>query len=216
MELLKEVLPNAARVAVIWNANDQGMTLRYREIEKAARALQLEVRPLEIRQPVDLDAVISTMAQQRPDAVFLVSDPLTAMNRKRIIEFATAQRIPSMYESNTYVRDGGLMSYGYSLEESFIEAARYIDRIFNGMKPADLPPCCHALLPDNQPQIGRCDRSHDPAFGADEERRGNAVSEAPPGRTESTRHLWGLRPGHRCTGKRAVGEMGDKSVQGHR
>jgi putative ABC transport system substrate-binding protein len=139
MGLLKEMLPNAKRIAVVWNANDEGMTLRYREIERAARVLNLEVRPLEVRQPIDFDTAISAMARQRPDAIFLVADTLTSMNRKAIIEFATAQRIPSMYETNTFVRDGGLMSYGYSMEESWGEAALYIDRIFKGMKPADLP-----------------------------------------------------------------------------
>src|SRR5687768_9967169 len=112
MELLKEMLPKAKQIAVVWNANDEGMTLRYREIERAARVLNLDVQPLEVRQPIDFDTAISAMARQRPDAIFMVSDTLTAMNRKAIIEFATAQRIPSMYETNTFVRDGGLMSYG--------------------------------------------------------------------------------------------------------
>lgn len=139
MGLLKEMLPKAKRIAVVWNANDEGMTLRYREIERAARVLNLEVQPFEVRQPTDFDTAISAMARQRPDAIFMVSDTLTGMNRKGIIEFATAQRIPSMYENSAYVRDGGLMSYGYSMEESWGEAAVYIDRIFKGMKPADLP-----------------------------------------------------------------------------
>jgi len=112
MELLKEAVPKAARIAVLWNANDQGMTLRYREIEKAARLLQVEVQALGVREPADFDVAFSTMAKQRPDAMFLVADALTNVNRKRFIEFASTQRIPAMYEADLLVRDGGLMSYG--------------------------------------------------------------------------------------------------------
>ena len=139
MELLKEAVPKAARIAVLWNENDQGMTLRYREIEKAARLLQVEVQALGVREPDDFDAAFSKMARQRPDAMFLVADALTNVNRKRFIEFAATQRIPAMYETDLLVRDGGLMSYGPRIEDSFRQAALYVDRILKGAKPADLP-----------------------------------------------------------------------------
>jgi putative tryptophan/tyrosine transport system substrate-binding protein len=139
MELLKEAVPQATRFAVLWNANDQGMTLRYREIEKAARILNVDVQAFGVRQPDDFDVVFSTMTRVRPDAMFLVADGLTTMNRKRVVEFAATHRIPAMYESSLMVREGGLMSYGYSTEDSFREAARYIDRLLKGDKPADLP-----------------------------------------------------------------------------
>jgi putative ABC transport system substrate-binding protein len=139
MELLKEAVPKAARIAVLWNTNDQGMTLRSREIEKAARILRVDVQALGVRGPDDFDVAFSTMTRQRPDAIFLVADPLTTMNRKRFIEFAATQRIPAMYEFDFIVRDGGLMSYGPSQEESLRQAAFYIDRILKGAKPADLP-----------------------------------------------------------------------------
>jgi len=105
-------IPQAARIAILWNANDQGMTLRYREIEKTARK------------------------QSRPDAMFLVADGPTTGNRKLFVEFAAAQRIPAMYEWNFIVREGGLMSYGVSMEDTFGVAARYIDRILRGASPA--------------------------------------------------------------------------------
>ena len=139
MELLKEAVPKAARIAVLWNTNDQGMTLRYREIEKAARILHVEVQALAVREPNDFDVAFSTMRRRRPDAIFLVADALTTMNRKRIIDFAATQRIPAMYEFDFIVRDGGLLSYGPSQEESYRQAALYIDRILKGAKPADLP-----------------------------------------------------------------------------
>jgi putative ABC transport system substrate-binding protein len=139
MELLKEATPKASRIAVLWNANDHGMTLRYREIEKAARILQVDVQALGVREVDDFEVAFSTITRQRPDAMFLVADALTTMNRKRVIEFAAMQRIPAMYEFDTYVRDGGLMSYGPSGEDSFRQAALYVDRILKGAKPADLP-----------------------------------------------------------------------------
>jgi len=139
MEILREAVPKAALIAVLWNTNDQGMTLRYREIEKAARILKIEVQPLGVREPDDFAGAFSAMTRRRPDAMFLVADTLTTMNRKQLIEFAATHRIPAMYEYSFIVRDGGLMSYGPSFEDGFRKAAVYLDRIFKGAKPADLP-----------------------------------------------------------------------------
>ena len=139
MELLKEAVPKAGSIAVLWNANDQGMTLRYREIEKAARILKVEVQALGVRAPEDFAEAFSAMTRQRPDALFLVADSLTTLNRKQVVDFAAAHRIPAMYEQSRHVRDGGLMSYGPSPEDSFRRAAAYVDRILKGAKPADLP-----------------------------------------------------------------------------
>ena len=139
MELLKEAVPHASVIAVLWNGNDLGMTLRYREIEKAARTLRVEVQPLTVREPDDFAGAFSAMERRRPDAMFLVADGLTTLNRRRVVEFAATHRIPAMYEWNFIVREGGLMSYGVSQEDTFRQAAFYIDRILRGAKPADLP-----------------------------------------------------------------------------
>jgi putative ABC transport system substrate-binding protein len=139
MELLKEAVPKAAVIAVLWNANDDGMTLRYREIEKAARILKVEVQPIGVKRAEDFDAAFGAMARNRPHALFLVADPLTTMNNKKVIEFAAAQRLPAMYENGFQVRDGGLMAYGTNIEEDFQRAAVYVDRILKGARPAQLP-----------------------------------------------------------------------------
>jgi putative ABC transport system substrate-binding protein len=139
MEILKESVPKAALVAVLWNENDQGMTLRFREIEKAARALHLEVQPFALRGPGDFPVAFSAMSRRRPDALFLVADGLTITNRKQVIDFASAHRIPAMYEASFIVRGGGLMSYGPDQDEGFRRAAIYIDRILRGARPGDLP-----------------------------------------------------------------------------
>jgi putative ABC transport system substrate-binding protein len=139
LEILKEVVPSAKRVAVLWNANDRAMTLRYGEVEKAARVLNVTVEPFAVRGSDDIDAALSTMTREHPNALFLVADSLTIANRKRIIDFAAAQRIPAMYEFSLYVQDGGLMSYGPNMDDLFRQAALYVDRIFKGAKPSELP-----------------------------------------------------------------------------
>ena len=139
MQLLKEAVPKAARIAVIWNVNDPGMQRRYSAIENAARVLRLEVESHALRSPDDFDVAFTAMTARRPDALFLVTDALTNMNQKRVVEFSATQRVPAMYESNVVVHQGGLLSYGPTGEDMFGRAAHFIDRIFRGAKPADLP-----------------------------------------------------------------------------
>jgi putative ABC transport system substrate-binding protein len=136
--LLKEAVPSATRVAVMWNAGDRAMTLRYGEVERAARVLNVTVQPLGVREPEDIDEALSTMSRERPDALFLVSDALTNINRKRILDFAATHHIPAMYEFSFYVRDGGLMSYGPTMDDMNRRAAIYVDRILKGAKPGEL------------------------------------------------------------------------------
>jgi len=139
MQILKEAVPKAVRIAVIWNVNDPGMQRRYSAIENAARVLRLEVESHALRTPDDFNAAFSAMTARRPDALFLVTDALTNMNQRRVVEFSATQRIPAMYESNVVVHQGGLISYGPTGEDMFGRAADFIDRIFKGAKPADLP-----------------------------------------------------------------------------
>lgn len=139
MEILMEATPKARRVAVVWNRDDAGMTLRYREIEKSARTLNVEVQPLGVREPADFQQAFAEMTRRRPDALFVVLDALTNVNRKHLLEFAATQRIPAMYEAGFLVREGGLLSYGPSADDEFRRAAGYVDRILKGTKPADLP-----------------------------------------------------------------------------
>ena len=96
-----------------------------------------------------------------------MTDALTTLNRKRIIDFAAAHRIPAMYEFDFLVRDGGLMSYGWDLDDNLRRAAVYVDRILKGAKPGDLPGgAADALLPPHQPQDRQSARPDDPAVGA--------------------------------------------------
>ena len=139
LELLKEVVPKASRVAVLWNADDLSMTLRYHELEKAAGTLGVTLQPLGVREPEDFQAAFTAMNASRPDALVLVTDLLTNLNRRRIMEFAAEHRIPAMYEYGYLVREGGLMSYGPDYDDMFRRAALYVDKIIGGAKPAELP-----------------------------------------------------------------------------
>lgn len=139
LELLTQIAPNLRRVAVLWNADDLGMTLRYKASEAGAQALGVTVQPLGVREPDDFDEAFGAMARNLPDAILMVADPLTTLNRRRVFEFAAAHRVPAIYELSLFVRDGGLMSYGPDLDESFGRVAALIDRILHGATPADLP-----------------------------------------------------------------------------
>ena len=139
MELLKQIAPRLRKVAMLWNADDLGMTLRYRASETGAQALGISVQALGVREPNDFDQAFAAMNRDVPDAILMVSDALTILNRKRVFEFAAAHRLPAIYEDDRYVRDGGLMSYGPDQSESFARVAALADRILKGAKPAELP-----------------------------------------------------------------------------
>ena len=139
MELLKQIAPRLRKVAMLWNADDLGMTLRYRASEAGAQALGISVQALGVREPNDFDQAFAAMNRDVPDAILMVSDALTILNRKRVFEFAAAHRLPAIYEDDRYVRDGGLMSYGPDSNESFARVAALVDRILKGANPAELP-----------------------------------------------------------------------------
>jgi putative ABC transport system substrate-binding protein len=139
LEFLKEVEPRLRRVAMLWSVDDLGMTLRYRAAEAAAEVLGLSVQPLGVRQPDDFDRAFAAMTADMPHAIFMVSDRLTILNRRRVFEFAAAHRLPAIYEYDLFPRDGGLMSYGPNMVETYERAASLVDRIFKGTKPQELP-----------------------------------------------------------------------------
>jgi putative tryptophan/tyrosine transport system substrate-binding protein len=126
-------------VAALWNADDLGMTLRYRASEAGAQALGVSVQPLGVREPNDFDEAFGAMNRDMPDAILMVADPLTTLNRRRVFEFAAAHRVPAIYELSLFARDGGLMSYGPDLDESFGRVAALVHRILKGVSPAKLP-----------------------------------------------------------------------------
>ncbi len=139
LELLKQAVPSIRKVAMLWNKDDLGMTLRYQASADAAKSLGTAVLPLGVAEPDDFADAFTAMDREQPDSILMVADALTVLNRKRVFDYAAAHRLPAIYEYDFFVRDGGLMSYGADFKESFERAASLVDRIFRGTNPADLP-----------------------------------------------------------------------------
>ncbi len=139
LELLKQAVPSIRKVAMLWNKDDLGMTLRYQSCADAAKSLGTAVLPLGVAEPDDFAEAFAIMDRERPDSILMVADSLTLLNRKRVFDYALTHRLPAFYEYDFFVREGGLMSYGADFKESFERAASLVDRIFKGTKPADLP-----------------------------------------------------------------------------
>src|SRR5262249_15927525 len=106
---------------------------------KAAQELGVTVQALGVREPNDFNDAFDAMNKDPPDAILMVSDSLTLLNRKRVFEYAFEHKLPAIYEAENITRDGGLMSYGADQRESLDRAADLADRIFKGAKPTDLP-----------------------------------------------------------------------------
>jgi putative ABC transport system substrate-binding protein len=140
LQLLREVLSSKSQsVAVLWNPAYKGMRARYSEAERAAPAIGMKVRSLEVRDPREMEAAFEAVARQRPDGLLLLADPLTLSMRSRIVEFALQNRLPAIYETRDFAEAGGLMSYGPNVHAMIRRSAYYVDRILKGAKPADLP-----------------------------------------------------------------------------
>lgn len=139
LEILKEAVPHLKTVAMLFNAADLGMTLRSRAAEAAAKVLDVSVQTLGVREPSDFGNAFAEMTRSRPDAILMVSDTLTVLNRKQVMEFAANNRLPAIYEFGFLVRDGGLMSYGPNLRETGERVGDLVARILRGARPADLP-----------------------------------------------------------------------------
>ena len=139
LSLLQEAIPGLRRIAMLWNVRDPGMTLRYDASAASAVELGIIVTPLPVRGPEDFGQAMAAMTEQPPDGLFMVADGLTGQNRKRIVDFAAAKRLPTMYEYDFIVREGGLMSYGPDIEETFNRVVAFIDKLLKGASPEDLP-----------------------------------------------------------------------------
>ena len=136
LELLKEAVPKASRVAVLWNPDAPGGC---EQTEIAARSLGLKIQVLEVRGPDDLDGAFRAAAKERAQALVVLRNPVTLNERKPIADLAIKSRLPTIYDDRMFVEAGGLMSYGTNITDSYRRAAVYVDKILKGTKPADLP-----------------------------------------------------------------------------
>jgi putative ABC transport system substrate-binding protein len=137
--ILKEMVPGLSRGAVLWNVANPALAYPWKLTQAAASELGVTLESLEVRDPKDIDSAFSVMTQQRPDALIVLQDALTLQHRKQIIDFAIESRLPGMFVAREWVMAGGLMSYGENLADMYRRGAYFVDKIFKGTKPADLP-----------------------------------------------------------------------------
>jgi putative tryptophan/tyrosine transport system substrate-binding protein len=140
LELLKEVVPRLSRVAVLRGQEALSSSAQIKEIQVAARALGLQLYPMEWRGGADkLPAAFSAATSARVGALIVLSDPRMLANRHRIAELSIKNRLPNVYQASEFAEAGGLMSYGTNFADLFRRAAIFVDKILKGTKPADLP-----------------------------------------------------------------------------
>jgi putative ABC transport system substrate-binding protein len=139
LELLREAVPALSRVAVLWNSRDDAMTDTFMGIQAAALSMHVTILPLRMQEAKDIDSAIAAMTQERPDALFMITDVLTRKHTRQVVDFAARRQLPTLFEGKGPVAEGGLMSYGPNLTDMLRRAAYYVDRILKGAKPTDLP-----------------------------------------------------------------------------
>ncbi len=142
MELLKQAVPKASRVAVLWapaDMTEQQAKAMLKAAEVAARALAVRLQVVEARRPDDLDRAFSEMTRARADALTVLSSAMFINERRRLVDLAAKTRLPAVYAYREFVDAGGLMAYGADLADMFRRAATYVDKILKGAKPGDLP-----------------------------------------------------------------------------
>jgi putative tryptophan/tyrosine transport system substrate-binding protein len=139
LEVLTEAVPHARRVAVIFNPTRPGLRAYAQESTVAERALGVTLQPVEVRHPSDVETAFLHLLHDRPDALYVVGDPVVTIRRQEILDFAARHRLPAIYTGRPFVDAGGLMSYGPSLRDMAHRTAVFVDKILKGTKPGDLP-----------------------------------------------------------------------------
>jgi putative ABC transport system substrate-binding protein len=139
LELLKEAVPSATRIAFLWNPENPDQKASFSEVRVGARALGVALQSVEARSGDELERALTAIKHDRPSAFLMTADNLHHRHTGRIVAFASEARLPAMYQLREAVDRGGLMSYGASLPDLGRRAAHYVDKILKGVKPADLP-----------------------------------------------------------------------------
>jgi len=140
LELLKEAFPRISRVAILWTRGQQRIIMK--EVKAAGQALKIQIQPLVVSNRIglaSLESALSTISQERPDALLVSSYRTTLRYRARIIDFAAERRLPTIYANRRFVDAGGLLSYDADGQDMLRQVVNYVDKILKGAKPADLP-----------------------------------------------------------------------------
>ena len=139
LQLLKELVPTARRIAVVLYASSQSEKLALANYEAAARSLNLEVQPVEVRKSDEIASVIGDIPKLKVNAIAFIGSTLFSANRKQIVDAVAKSGLPAIYVSTNFVEDGGLVSYGAAFSDLTQHAVGYVDKILKGAKPGDLP-----------------------------------------------------------------------------
>src|SRR5262249_17254069 len=140
LEILREIVPGAARVAVLINpTNPATMEPTVRDVEAAARAMGLQIQALNASTSREIDAAFASFGRERPDAVFVSLDTFLNSRRAQLVNLASRHALPATFSNRDFVEIGGLMSYGTNLSDAFRQLGVYTGRILKGAKPAELP-----------------------------------------------------------------------------
>jgi putative ABC transport system substrate-binding protein len=139
LELLRELVPQAREIGFIYNPNNPSSQLALKEAKAGAALLSLGFRAYPTADIAGIDAILSVLASRRDSAILLAIDPFFYSSRRQIVDIMARHGMPAMYGAREFVADGGLASFGPSLDEAATRAAQYVDKILRGVKPADLP-----------------------------------------------------------------------------
>jgi putative ABC transport system substrate-binding protein len=139
LEILKDAVPHAGRIGVLWNPTTPSHAPALKAIEAGAEKLGVQLRIVPARTRDDLPIAFVTMVEERADALLIVSSPLARVERKLLAELELKHRLPAIFGARSNVEVGGLMSYAADLDDLTRRAAVYIDKFLKGTKPADLP-----------------------------------------------------------------------------
>jgi putative ABC transport system substrate-binding protein len=139
LQLLKEVIPQLTRAAVMWNPDHPLHAKAVEDLKERASSLRIELSFVSVRTPEQFSPAFSDIAQAKAQALYVIEDPLFFANRLTILSLASDARLPTLHDLRRFPEEGALMSYGPDLYDLFRRAASYVDRILKGSKPADLP-----------------------------------------------------------------------------
>jgi len=139
LQILKEAIPTASRVAFLFNPDNASNVLQFEEVQTAAPTLGMTVISVSVSPRIEFETAFAAMMKERPDAFAMTAEPIHQFRIAWIMDFLSKNRLPAVYQLSENVRAGGLMSYGASLPDLFRQAAGYVHKILQGTKPADLP-----------------------------------------------------------------------------
>jgi putative ABC transport system substrate-binding protein len=138
LELMKEIVPKLARLAVLGTSSVPGNAQSLKEMELGASAVRVQLQYLDVLGPKEIETVFRAASKGRADAVLVLGSPFLLSHRIQVVDLALKSQLPAIYYSTEFVEDGGLMSYGVNINDLFRRAATYVDKILKGTKPADL------------------------------------------------------------------------------